>query len=409
MNVLCSQIGARQHYEIPMKLHMAGHLALLVTDFWNPLGPLPGWMTRRLGCGVLRRAVERYNSEIPPAKVRVPLRTLVRALEAAYLRRPAGEALARLSVTLARQSAWWSERSEHDTLFAFCGAALEVMEQEKALGNRVVLDQFDTGRELARTLREEAARFPGVRASYAKFPEWYYDRLTEEWKLADQIVVNSAWTRQCLTEFGVPAGKIVVIPLSAGSRKPVSQPKRRKGGRLQVLWLGRMCLGKGLMYAVEAARAVLGLPIDFTFVGIPVVDVTSIAWPANCRVLGQVPRSTVPGLYGSHDVLLFPTLSDGFGRVQVEAALHGMPIIATERCGSVVEHNRSGYLVPVRDSQAIVEHLGSFESRPRLLEEMSEAALAGVGRFSDGRVWPLLNAVLAGESKAVEQEGALCG
>jgi rhamnosyl/mannosyltransferase len=170
-----------------------------------------------------------------------------------------------------------------------------------------------------------------------------------------------------------------------------------------------MCLGKGLMYAVEAARAVSGLPIDFTFAGIPAVDVTRIDWPRNCRVIGQVPRSAVPGLYRSHEVLLFPTLNDGFGRVQVEAALHGMVIVATERCGSVVEHNRSGYVVPVRNSQAIAGHLAGLLCRPHLLEEMSMAAMAGVMRFSEDQIWPRLENVLAGTVEAGVPDGVSCG
>jgi len=408
MKVLCTQIGSRQHYEVPLKLSLAGQLALLVTDFWNPLGQRAGWITRLLGSGVLRRAAERFHPEIPSRKVRVPLRAHIRALVAVSGARPLGESLARLSVTLARQSARWAGRCDHDTLFTFCGAALEVIEREKALGNRVVLDQFDTGRELAHTLREESGRYKNLGASYPQYPDWYYDRLDEEWKLADQIVVNSQWTRRCLAGFGVPPEKIVVIPLSVTAARPVDEPKRMSGGRLRVLWLGRMCLGKGLMYAVEAARAVSGLPIEFTFAGIPVVDVTRIDWPANCHVIGHVPRSAVAGLYRSHELLLFPTLNDGFGRVQVEAALHGLPIIATERCGSVVEHNRSGYVVPVRNSQAIAECLAGLLCRPHLLEEMSLAALAGATRFSENQVWPRLHAVIAGTVEAGVPEEVTC-
>ncbi|MFI5338178.1 MAG: glycosyltransferase, partial [Opitutales bacterium] len=71
MKVLCTQIGSRQHYEVPLKLSLAGQLALLVTDFWNPLGQRAGWITRLLGSGVLRRAAERFHPEIPSRKVRV--------------------------------------------------------------------------------------------------------------------------------------------------------------------------------------------------------------------------------------------------------------------------------------------------------------------------------------------------
>ena len=408
MKVLCTQIGARQYYEVPARLSLAGQLALLVTDFWNPLGCRTGWIRSRLGTGLLRRAAERFHPDIPAGKVRVPLDASFQALAASSGTQPLGQALARLSATFARQSARWCARRDHDTLFTFCGAALEAMEREKALGNWVVLDQFDTGPELAGTLQEESRRFRHWKASYAEYPGWYYDRLKEEWRLADRILVNSEWTRRCLTGFGVETDKIVTIPLSITFDLPSGTPKRLEERKLRVLWLGRLCVGKGLAYAVEAARAVSRLPIEFTFVGHPYVDVTRIDWPTNCRLVEHVPRSAVAALYQSHDVFLFPSLSDGFGRVQLEAAMHGMPIIASERCGSVVEHNRSGFVVPVRNSEAIAGHLADLLYHPSLFEEMSLAALEGVDRFSEHRVWPMIEEVLARPVRP-ERQSVLCG
>src|SRR5262245_34766499 len=58
---ICSQIGARQHYAVPVGFHRDGLLELLFTDIWTPsaLRHFP-WPSRRL-----RAFARRYHNEIP--------------------------------------------------------------------------------------------------------------------------------------------------------------------------------------------------------------------------------------------------------------------------------------------------------------------------------------------------------
>jgi glycosyltransferase involved in cell wall biosynthesis len=97
-------------------------------------------------------------------------------------------------------------------------------------------------------------------------------------------------------------------------------------------------------------------------------------------------------------VLLFPTLSDGFGLVQVEAMAHGLPVIATPCCGEVVQDTRNGFIVPPRDSDAISDRLLTLLEQPDLLARMSAAAYSRSRDFHPDRIWTLYKSVLTPNS-----------
>jgi glycosyltransferase involved in cell wall biosynthesis len=134
--------------------------------------------------------------------------------------------------------------------------------------------------------------------------------------------------------------------------------------------------------------------VTFTFAGPAEVDMHALDLPANAAYVGQVPRARAADIYLSHDVFLFPTLSDGFGLTQLEAMAHGLPVIATDRCGEVVEHKKSGFIVPVRDAPAIVKALNHFIETRDALSEFSAAALRRSADFLPENQWPMYRRAL---------------
>jgi glycosyltransferase involved in cell wall biosynthesis len=94
-------------------------------------------------------------------------------------------------------------------------------------------------------------------------------------------------------------------------------------------------------------------------------------------------------------MFILPTLSDGFGGTQLEAMAHGLPVIATYNCGEVVEHGRSGLIVPAGNSQALAEAILEIGGDPGKLEAMSAAALRRAADFTPSRVWPTFQSCLA--------------
>ena len=78
-----------------------------------------------------------------------------------------------------------------------------------------------------------------------------------------------------------------------------------------------------------------------------------------------------------HDVLVLPSLFEGYALVLSEALSQGLPVIATYNSGATesVRNNIEGYIVPIRNSIAIAEKLDLLNSNHDLLIAMKYACI----------------------------------
>ena len=83
---------------------------------------------------------------------------------------------------------------------------------------------------------------------------------------------------------------------------------------------------------------------------------------------GSVPRPVLFDAYRAADILVFPSLSDGFGMVVAEAMAHGLPVITTDQAGAAdLVTADNGRIVPAANPQAIAEVLQwCLDNRDRL-------------------------------------------
>ena len=386
--VIAAMIGNREHYQPMKSAYKNGCLARFITDFWcAPESPV-------VTCAQALRA---GNREFIKSRFAAELRHAdVVALEAVGMRQYLGLRLGRgrrwrykvysaAGRRFARRCVRYLD-VPHTVFLGFSSTALEAIEYENRAGVMTVIDQIDPGRTEEQIVIEEMERHKSwVLHAHDRIPDQYFERLSAEWSAAKRIIVNSAWSKSALVQQDVPADKIRVCPLAY--EPPVRCVRRQFHGRsrLRVLWLGTMCLRKGIVYAVEAARRLERLPVDFTFAG--PIDVRLPALPRNCTCAGRVPRSEIGALYSAHDLFILPTLSDGFAITQLEAMAHGLPVIATAHCGEAVEHGISGLIVPARSSAALADAIMEIGTDAQKLQAMSLAALARAEHFRPDRVW----------------------
>jgi glycosyltransferase involved in cell wall biosynthesis len=133
-------------------------------------------------------------------------------------------------------------------------------------------------------------------------------------------------------------------------------------------------LAKGYHVFVDSARK-SGKGFEFISVGSQMLKSGYLEEASrHVTILGPKSQSGVREQMERADVLVFPTLSDGFGLVQLEAMAAGLPVIATSCCGGVVQHRIDGMLVPPRDSSAIVAALEELRADPDKYEWLSAAA-----------------------------------
>jgi len=82
--------------------------------------------------------------------------------------------------------------------------------------------------------------------------------------------------------------------------------------------------------------------------------------------------------YRRSDLLLFPTLCDGFGMVATEAWSQGLPVLTTSHAGAadLLQPGENGLIVSPADSRALVVQLQWCLSHRRELRRMRAAAHA---------------------------------
>jgi glycosyltransferase involved in cell wall biosynthesis len=83
------------------------------------------------------------------------------------------------------------------------------------------------------------------------------------------------------------------------------------------------------------------------------------------------PSHTPEKYYHEASALAFPSLTEGNSHVVMEAMACGLPVVTTENAQGIVEDGKTGFTVPIRDSQALAEKI------KYLYEHREEAAAMG--------------------------------
>jgi glycosyltransferase involved in cell wall biosynthesis len=92
------------------------------------------------------------------------------------------------------------------------------------------------------------------------------------------------------------------------------------------------------------------------------------------------------------DILVLPSIEEGFGLVITEAMGSGCVPLASEACTEVCDHMKTGLMHRVGDVDALTQHITMLHEDRALLEKLRAAGLAaapGVTWTAAGRV--LLN------------------
>jgi glycosyltransferase involved in cell wall biosynthesis len=276
---------------------------------------------------------------------------------------------------------------------AFEYTALAAFERAKVegIGRILHLPSLDSS-EFRAIERREKDEWPELRApSDAYFDRIFarrYERRRREITLADVIITNSSLTARSHIAAGADPAKVFAVPLAAPP--PVDEIANDNSAAkrpLTLMWAGPLSLRKGAHYLLEAWRLLrAGDKASLQVYGLPQLPARlCAALPGSVVLHGSVPRPVLFEAYRSADVLVFPTLSDGFGMVVTEAMAHGLPVITTDRAGAAdLLTPDNGVIVPAADARALADSLQWCLDNRERLHAMRYRALEAARR----RQWP---------------------
>jgi glycosyltransferase involved in cell wall biosynthesis len=367
--------GARDSYQLSIALEKAGLLDCLVTDLFLP--PIIG-----------RRINKKYTEELPNYKVKNIWFNLVRQN---LLNQP----YATTDKILAKRAL--KEALEHNSnLFLYSYTALEAFEYVKQhqLNNICFLFQLHPHPlSIISLLKEELLLVPAAKESILKEPEMNLNetqitQLSSESLFADHIIVASTYTKQTLIENNISPNKISIVPYGVDtSRFPLKQCFNLENGKIKLVFVGQMIQRKGLVYLFEALKLLKSKNIELTLIGRGVVDTNLIneyKKIINIHVKINLSHTEMVKELHTQDMLIFPSLIEGFGHVIVEAMSLGLPVICTPNTAGpdVFLRGNEGVIVPIRNAEIIAEKIDYFINRKNELKIMGISASKTAKEFT---------------------------
>nr|WP_246414284.1 glycosyltransferase family 4 protein [Microbacterium thalassium] len=248
-------------------------------------------------------------------------------------------------------------RPEITTVYAYEDSAADAFAAARSQGVRTLYDlpigYWRTGRAI---FAEEAERRPEWRGTLTglRDPEWKLERKDRELAGADELIVASSFTARTLADYPGQVGSVSVIPYGTPAR---AQEELVAGeGAIRVLFVGGLSQRKGIADLFDAIPLV-DASVELTVVGRRVGECA----PRD-RMLDRVtwheslPHARILELIAAHDVLVLPSLFEGFGLVLTEALSQGTPIIATDHTAApdlLAGVEDAGWIVPIRSPEAI--------------------------------------------------------
>ncbi len=149
-----------------------------------------------------------------------------------------------------------------------------------------------------------------------------------------------------------------------------------------VTFVGRLVLEKGLTIFADVIEGLeeRGLPVRSMMVGDGPARAEMEARLPETVFTGHLSGDALPTAYASSDIFLFPSDTETFGNVTLEAMASGLPTVCADATGAseLVQHAATGYLAPPGDSETFLDYVArlarSAERRTRLGEAAIERA-----------------------------------
>src|SRR5947209_2966463 len=212
-----------------------------------------------------------------------------------------------------------------------------------------------------------------------RYMHWFYGQL-------DTVYVNSEEYRQSWVKRGFDPAKLKIFP--RGLDTELFTPARREqafwekfgasNGQVRLLYVGRISREKDLDLLAAAYYRLRdeGLPVQLFIVGHgPYSEAFAKSLP-EAFFTGYLTVNELATAYASADIFVFPSTTDTFGNVIIEAQASGVPVVVSDSGGpkELVEDKANGLITKSRDVEDFARAIGALVTDSALRERMGESA-----------------------------------
>lgn len=191
-----------------------------------------------------------------------------------------------------------------------------------------------------------------------------------------------------------------LVVIERGIDKDLFKPTRRSSSlrtqlgvrpeQLLVTLVSRMAQEKNLDLAFAAFRAIQHLVPEarFLVVGDGPERARLQALHPDCLFVGMQTGNSLAEHYASGDLFIYPSTSETFGNVVLEAMASGLPVVTFDYAAAHqhIRHQENGYSVPLKDTTAFIQAAVQLATNPSLRQQLGQQAYLTTQTLSWQRV-----------------------
>jgi glycosyltransferase involved in cell wall biosynthesis len=270
-----------------------------------------------------------------------------------------------------------------DIIHAWPLGSLRTLQIARKLGIPTVLERANTNTRFGyEIVRQESERIgvPLPKGQEHEYNEEILEIEEAEYQAADKLLCPSEFVVKTFVDKGYPREKLVRHIYGYDPKQFYPNPHENSSSPgLRVLFVGLCAVNKGLHFALEAwLNSAAHKNGTFSIAGefIPAYreKLKAMLSHPSVHVLGQ--RSDVPELMRNSDVLILPSLTEGFGLVCPEAMGSGCVPMVSDACTDVCRHMENSLVHKVGDVTTITKHIDTLDQDRALLQRLRGGALA---------------------------------
>jgi len=261
-----------------------------------------------------------------------------------------------------------------DLLLSEAQISLHTIRRAKELGMTTILDRTNSHIAYQSEIwAEEHRRF---NVDWTPNSGRVIQKGIKEYEEADSIFALSSYVRQTFIDRGVPAAKVLCVPsgIDLSSFRQIEKTDRM----FRIVYCGLIQLKKGTHYLLQAFDELKLKNAELWLIGSVSKEMVPLLqqFEGSFHHFGHVPNSQLSQFYSQGSVFVLPSLEEGLAKVLIEAMACGLPVVATTNTGAgdVVRDGTDGYVIPIRDVEALKTRILSLYENPELCHQMGQSA-----------------------------------
>ena len=262
-----------------------------------------------------------------------------------------------------------------DIFVGLSSCSLYSLRRARRMGAKTVLERGSSHMLYQRKILEEEYRQFGLKKEVVH-PK-VVERELMEYQEADYISVPSRFVKETFIQQGIPAAKLIQTPYGVDLSKFHPVPKRDKIFR--IIHCGALSIRKGIPYLLQAFSELRLKDAELWLIGSITDEIKPFLRRFSSPAIvhkGPFPEQDLYKYYSQGSVFCLVSIEEGFGMVTIQAMACGLPVVCTTNAGTadIIGEGRNGFIVPIRDVDAIKEKILYFYENPEACAVMGESA-----------------------------------